>query len=145
MFVSLPEWSTVARRPLVHAAIVALSLGCTTRDRPITPSGTTGPGGGSAIPLVTITDPGGDTVVTEGQSILIRGNVQDDLAVDSIFIDVQGGSSSILPLDVNGPVVPFEFQISTAGLAGTVVTISITANDEDGNTGGPAVRLLSVR
>ena len=130
-----------ARRALL-AGIAVFALGCTSRDRPITP---TDPGGGSVIPLITITEPGSDTVVSEGATLVIVGEVQDDVGVDSIFFDIQGASFNLPPTNVAGPTVSFQFVLPTTGLAGTVVTISITATDDDGNQGGPTRRLLSIQ
>jgi hypothetical protein len=87
-----------ARRALLLAGIAAFAIGCSGRDRPVTP---TGPGG-SVEPLITITEPGSETVT-------------------------------------------FSFTVPTTGLAGTVLTISVTAKDEDGNQGGPTRRLLSIQ
>jgi hypothetical protein len=132
-----------ALRALSFLGITALVWGCGDRERPITP---TGPGNaGPAIPLVTITAPGGDTTVARDTFLVIMGEVQDDVAVDSIFFDITGAQFSILPVDVDGTVVPYSFPISTTGLGGGQITISITAKDEDGNFGGPAVRILSVQ
>ena len=130
-----------ARRALLLAG-VAFAMGCTSRDRPITP---TDPGGGSVIPLITITEPGSDTVVSEGVTLVIVGQVQDDVGVDSIFFDIQGALFNLPPTNVDGVTVSFQFVLATAGLAGTVVTISVTAKDVDGNQGGPTRRLLSIQ
>lgn len=131
-----------ARRALLLAGVAAFAMGCTSRDRPITP---TDPGGGSAIPLITITEPGSDTVVSEGVTLVIVGEVQDDVGVDSIFFDIQGALFSLPPTNVDGKTVSFQFTLATTGLAGTVVTISVTAKDVDGNQGGPTRRLLSIQ
>ena len=124
-----------ARRALLLAGIAAFAMGCSSRERPITP---TDPGGGSAIPLITITEPGSDTVV-------IIGEVQDDVGVDSIFFDLQGAPFNLPATNVDGETVSFQFTLATTGLAGTVVTISVTAKDIDGNQGGPTRRLLSIQ
>lgn len=131
-----------ARRALLLAGIAAFAIGCSGRDRPITP---TGPGGGPVAPLITITEPGSDTVVSEGVTLVIVGEVQDDVNVDSIFFSLQGAPFNLLPANVDGELVSFQFTLPTAGLAGTVVTISVTAKDDDGNRGGPTRRLLSIQ
>jgi hypothetical protein len=130
-------------RALAFLGITACVWGCGDRERPITPTGSGT--GGPAIPLVTITAPGGDTTVARDTFLVIIGEVQDDITVDSIFFDITGAQFSILPVDVDGTVVPYSFPISTTGLGGTQITISITAKDEDGNLGGPATRILSVQ
>lgn len=117
-------------------------MGCSGRDRPITP---TAPGGGAVIPLITITQPGSDTVVTEGATLVIVGEAQDDVGVDSLFFDIQGAPFSLPATNVDGEMVGFSFPLPTVGLAGTVLTISVTAKDEDGNQGGPTRRLLSIQ
>lgn len=136
----------------VSRALPALSLagvfaiaGCGDRERPTTPSGPAGGGGGPAIPLVTINAPGADTTVARDTFLVVRGEVQDDISVDSIFFDITGAQFSFLPADVDGPLVPYSFTFSTAGLGGSQITISISAKDEDGNLGGPATRILSVQ
>jgi hypothetical protein len=131
-----------ARRALLLAGIAAFAMGCSSRDRPITP---TGPGGGSEVPLITITEPGSDTVVSEGVTLVIIGEVQDDVSVDSLFIGIQGAPFNLPPTNVDGETVLFQFTLATTGLAGTVVTISVTAKDEDGNLGGPTRRMLSIQ
>ena len=131
-----------ARRALLLTGIAAFAVGCSGRDRPITP---TGPGGGEVIPLIIITQPGSDTVISEGTTVVIIGEALDDVGVDSIFFDIQGAPFALPPTNVDGETVTFSFTIPTTGLAGTVVTISITAKDEDGNQGGPTRRLLSIQ
>ncbi len=131
-----------ARRALLLAGIAAFAVGCSGRDRPITP---TGPGNGSVVPLITITEPGSDTVVTEGATLVIIGEVQDDVNVDSIFFSIRGAPFNLPPTNVDGETVLFQFTLPTTGLAGTVVTISVTAKDDDGNQGGPTRRLLSIQ
>ncbi len=131
-----------ARRALLLAGIAAFTMGCSSRERPTTPND---PGGGSVIPLITITEPGSDTVVSEGVTLVIVGEVQDDVGVDSIFFDIQGAPFNLPPTNVDGKTVSFQFPLGTAGLAGTVVTISVTAKDDDGNQGGPTRRLLSIQ
>ena len=127
------------------ATLAAAVTACGDRERPITPTGGGGGGGGPVIPLVTIIEPSADTVVPRDTALVIKGEVQDDLSVDSIFIDIQGAPFSIPPTDVSGTLVPYSFTFTTAGLGGTQVTISVSAKDEDGNLGGPAVRILSVQ
>jgi hypothetical protein len=123
-----------------------LVLGCSERDRPITPTGAGGSGStGPIIPVVTISAPGRDTIVPPDQTLLIRGDVVDDFGVDSIFIDIQGAPFTFAGSNVDGPLVLWSFTLSTTGLADSVLTISVTAKDEDGNVGGPAVRVLSVQ
>jgi len=130
-----------ARRALLLAGIAAFAIGCSGRERPITP---TGPGG-SVEPLITITEPGSDTVVSEGATVVIFGEAQDDVSVDSIFFSLQGAPFALPPTNVDGKTVTFSLTVPTAGLAGTVLTISVTAKDEDGNQGGPTRRLLSIQ
>ena len=129
---------------LSMVGIAAIVWGCSSRDRPTTLSGPGGTGGPS-IPLVTIIAPGGDTTVARDTFLVIKGEVRDDLAVDSIFFDITGARFSILPVNVDGTLVPYSFTISTVGLGGAQITISISAKDEDGNLGGPATRVLSVQ
>ena len=96
-------------------------------------------------PLITITEPGSDTVVSEGATVVIFGEAQDDVSVDSIFFSIQGAPFALPPTNVDGETVTFSFTVPTTGLAGTVLTISVTAKDEDGNQGGPTRRLLSIQ
>ena len=126
-------------------ASVAAVAGCGDRERPVTPSGPAGGGGGPTIPLVTIDAPGADTTVARDTFLVIRGTVQDDISVDSIFFDITGAQFSFLPADVSGILVPYSFSFSTVGLGGSQIVISISAKDEDGNLGGPATRILSVQ
>ncbi len=142
MFVSSIPGMDRARRALLLAGIVAFAVGCSGRDRPITPSG---PGGGTVVPLITITQPGSDTVISEGTTVVIFGEALDDVGVDSIFFDIQGAPFALPPTNVDGETVTFSFTVPTTGLAGSVLTISITAKDEDGNQGGPTTRLLSIQ
>jgi hypothetical protein len=142
MFVSPISGMDRARHALLFVGIAAFAVGCSGRDRPITP---TGPGGGEVVPLITITQPGSDTVISEGTTVVIFGEALDDVGVDSIFFDIQGASFALPPTNVDGETVTFSFTVPTTGLAGSVLTISITAKDEDGNQGGPTTRLLSIQ
>jgi hypothetical protein len=142
MFVSLIPMIHRARRALLLASVAAFAVGCSGRDRPITP---TGPGGGEVVPLITITQPGSDTVISEGSTVVVIGDAQDDIGVDSIFFTIQGAPFALPPTNVDGATVTFSFTVPTSGLAGSVLTISITAKDEDGNQGGPTRRLLSIQ
>lgn len=76
---------------------------------------------------------------------MIRGDVLDDQGVDSVFFDIAGASFTIPPVNVDGAVVLWSFTLQTAGLAGDLLTISVTAKDLDGNYGGPTTRLLSIQ
>ena len=135
-----------ARRALLLAGVAVFVMGCSDRDRPITPTGAGGGGStGPVIPVVTITYPGSDTVITAGPTLLVQGDVVDDFSVDSLFIDMQGAPFTFTASNVDGPLVLFSFTLPTAGLADSVLTISVTAKDEDGNLGGPAIRVLSVQ
>lgn len=121
--------------------LFGLLAGCGQRDRPTGPNGT----GPITIPLITILTPGADTSVTAGDQVLVSGVITDDTGVDSLYIDIVGGQSSFLPSDVAGKVVPFGFNVTTTGLAGRVIEITIQATDIDGNRSDPTTRTLSVQ
>lgn len=135
-----------ARRALLLAGVAVFVVGCSERDRPITPTGAGGSGStGPVIPVVSITHPGSDTVVAAGPTVLVQGDAVDDHSVDSLFIDIQGAPFAFTASNVDGPLVLFSFTVPTGGLADSVLILSVTAKDEDGNIGGPAVRVLSVQ
>ncbi|MEO8199805.1 MAG: Ig-like domain-containing protein [Gemmatimonadota bacterium] len=100
-----------------------LFLACSGRDRLTFPTSDDGLG-----PDVTITDPSQDTTVSAGPAALIAGRVVDSDGIDTVYFDVQGGLSSFPPLLANGAdTVTFSLPVTTNGLAGSTITIAISA------------------
>ncbi len=129
---------------MVVAALI-LAAACTTeRDRPTGPSAPTTPGF-PLTPLVLIDKPAADTVVAEGDQVLIEGTVAAAAGLDSLFVEVIGSSFSFPPQGVSGQEIGFQFPLATTGLAGVRLEIRVSALDMVGNLGGPVIRVLSVQ
>lgn len=123
-----------------------LLVGCASdRDRPTGPSGPVGNPELPATPLILIDKPAADTVVTDGDQVLIEGSVAAAAGLDSLFVEIIGSNFSFPPQSVSGNEVGFQFPLQTQGLAGTRLEIRVSAVDLDGNSGGPVIRVLSVQ
>lgn len=97
-------------------------------------------------PQVVILDPGQDTTVTAGPAALVRGMVTDPAGIDTVRLDVQGGLSSFPPLAAEGDdTVTFQLPITTTGLAGTTITVRISAINLDGVVSDTAVRHITIQ
>ncbi len=123
------------------AGLALLLLACSARDRLTFPDLNDGEG-----PSVTITDPGQDTTVSAGAAALISGRVVDDGGIDTVYFDVQGGLSSFPPLVANGTdTVTFSLPLTTTGLSGATILISVFAVNLAAIHGDTATRQVIVQ
>lgn len=127
----------------IAGGCAAVLLGCETRDRLTFPEGpdtTSGEG-----PRITIDVPGGDTTVPAGPNFFVTGLVTDQTGLDTVYYLTEGGLSSFPPTIGGGTSLRFGLPLTTNGLSGTTITVTIFATDRDGNRGDTAVRLVTVQ
>ena len=118
------------------AALAAL-MSCGERDRLIFP--VENPGNGSG-PTTEINHPAApDTVVFDGELLIVQGRAYDADGVESVVIEIGGANQQFSPIQGGGQdTVDFSLQLSTLGLAGATVALRIHSIDLLGDE-GPAV------
>lgn len=130
-----------ARTPLVWGVLLTLVSGCNERDRLTFPTSSDGLG-----PAVTIFAPSADTTVSPGPNALVNGRVVDQDGIDTVYFDVQGGLTSFNPFIAQGvDTVTFQLPITTNGLSGTIITVSVSGVNLAGLHGDTAVRHITVQ
>lgn len=132
----------VFRRELRWAA-VALLAGCGTRERFVFPVENPGDGDG---PTTEITSPGfADTVVTEGDLLIIQGRTYDPDGVDTVYFAVGGVNQGFAPLLGEGKdTVEFAAQLSTIGHSGATVIFQAFGVDMLGQQGSIVSRQIHI-
>lgn len=127
-------------RPAFLAA--GLLVACNERDRITFPTSVDGLG-----PSVTITLPSTpDSTVPEGPNAFVTGRVDDPDGIDSVYFDVAGGLTQFPPLRAQGDeFVSFALPLTTTGLAGDTIRVSVYATDRIGIRGDTARRRLIVQ
>lgn len=132
----------IFRRRLWWAAL-ALSAGCSTRERFVFPVENPGDGDG---PSTEITHPAsGDTVVTEGDLLIIEGRSFDPDGVDTVYVAVGGVNQGIPPIDGEGQdTVNFSAQLSTIGHSGATVIVQAFGVDLLGQRGSTVSRQIHI-
>src|SRR5262249_5605799 len=135
-----PGWAI--RRGLWWVAL-ALLPGCGTRDRFVFPSENPGNGQG---PVTEVTQPGAaDTVVTEGDLLLIQGRSYDADGVDTVYLAVGGVNQGFAPILGQGEdTVDFSAQLSTIGHSGATVIVQAFAVDLLGQQGSIVSRQIHI-
>jgi Bacterial Ig domain len=122
--------------------LTLLLAACGERERLTFPSNEPGDEIG---PVTTIDHPAADTVVTEGDLMVVVGRTFDDSGVDTVYFQLEGSSQSFLPFAAGGDdTVTFGLPITTVGLSNKTVTVRIFGVDIDGHRGGPVSRRLSI-
>jgi hypothetical protein len=122
---------------------LALLAGCGTRERFVFPSENPGDGQG---PITEITQPAAaDTVVTEGDPLIIQGRSSDTDGVDTVYIAVGGVNQGFAPILGQGKdTVDFAAQLSTIGHSGAVVIVRVHGVDLLGQQGSPVSRQIRI-
>lgn len=119
-----------------------LLAACDERERLTFPSNEPGNDVG---PVSNIEQPGRDTVITEGDLLLVSGRTFDDNGVDTVYFRVTGSNQTFLPFAAEGDdTVTFGLSISTIGLNNRTVTVEVQGVDLEGNRGEAATRRLSI-
>jgi hypothetical protein len=124
-------------------AALAMLAGCGTRDRFVFPVENPGDGQG---PITEITQPGtADTVVTEGDLLIIQGRSFDADGVDTVYIAVGGVNQGFAPIDGEGQdTVDFAAQLSTIGHSGATVVVQAFGVDLLGQQGAVVSRQIHI-
>lgn len=132
----------VPRRVFWSVAAAAL-LGCGERDRLTFPSENPGNGAG---PVTEIDHPGApDTVVVEGDLLIISGRTFDPDGVDTVYIEVGGVSQGFAPIIGDGAdTVTFGLQLSTLNHSGATVVIRAHGVDLLGDQGNIVFRQIHI-
>ena len=123
--------------------VAAVLAGCGERDRLTFPVENPGDGSG---PSTNITRPAvTDTVVIEGDLLILTGYSVDPDGIDSVFFEVSGANQSFSPIEGNGAdSVAFALQLSTIGNSGGTILVRAYANDGVGDLGPAAVRSIKI-
>ena len=135
-------FSALARQRLVWAAVGVL-VACGERDRITFPEPNPGNGTG---PFTTVTHPAvTDTVVVEGDLLILSGYSLDPDGVDTVYFDVSGTVQGFSPLLGHGDdSVPFAIQFSTLGNSGGTIVVHAFAVDVLGQVGTTALRQIHI-
>jgi hypothetical protein len=129
-------FSMIPGRAFRWAAVAAL-VGCGERDRLVFPVEDPGNGDGPTTEVNRPAVP--DTVVAEGELLIVQGRAYDADGVDAIFIEIGGANQEFAPIQGEGQdTVAFALQLSTLGLGGATVVVRIHSVDLLGDE-GPAV------
>ena len=122
---------------------VAVLAACGQRDRLTFP--TENPGDGSG-PTTEITHPAvPDTVVIEGDLLIVQGRTYDADGVDTIYVEVGGANQGFAPIQGGGAdTVDFALQLSTLNLSGATVSLRIYGVDLLGDQGAPVSRQIRI-
>src|SRR6266540_5915181 len=112
----------------IRWAAVAVLVGCGTRDRLTFP--TENPGNGSG-PITEITHPGTpDTVVIEGDLLIVQGRTFDADGVDTVYFELGGVNQGFSPITGRGKdTVDFSLQLSTINSGGATVVLRVHGVD----------------
>jgi len=132
----------VPPRAIWWGALVVLAA-CGQRDRLTFP--TENPGDGSG-PITEITHPASpDTVVIEGDLLIVQGRTYDADGVDTVYFEVGGLSQGFAPIQGEGAdTVDFAMQLSTLNHSGATVLIRVYGVDLLGDQGTPVSRQIRI-
>ena len=124
-------------------AALALLAACSTRERFVFPVENPGDGQG---PVTVITRPGtADTVVREGDLLILQGRSIDADGVDTVYIAVGGINQGFAPIDGEGQdTVDFAAQLSTIGHSGATVFVQAFGVDLLGQQGSIVSRQIHI-
>ena len=142
-FQSRPGYfSLVARRWRFWLALGVLA-GCAERERLTFPVENPGDGIG---PFTSITHPSvPDTIVIEGDLLIVNGYSLDPDGIDTLYFEVGGAGQGFAPLRGKGAdSVPFALQLSTIGHYGGTFLIRAYAVDMVGDRGAASVRSIRI-
>jgi hypothetical protein len=135
-------FSMIPGRAFRWAALATL-VSCGERDRLVFPVENPGDGTG---PTTEITQPGADdTVVVEGDLLILRGRTYDADGVDTVYFEVGGANQGFSPIEAEGEdTVDFALQLSTLNLGGATVVVRIHGVDVLGQQGSPVSRQIRI-
>jgi hypothetical protein len=121
----------------------AALLGCGERDRLTFPSENPGDGSG---PVTEIDRPSApDTVVVEGDLLIIQGRSFDPDGVDTVYVEVGGVNQGFAPIIGDGAdTVSFALQLSTLNHSGATVTVHAHGVDLFGDQGNIVIRQIHI-
>jgi hypothetical protein len=120
-----------------------LLVACDERERLTFPSNE--PPGDIVSPITTIDHPAVDSVITEGDLVVLSGRTIDATGVDTVYFLTRGTNQSFHPFAAGGEdTVTFGLPISTIGLSNANVTIEIYGVDLEGHQGSHAIRRLTI-
>lgn len=124
------------------AALAAL-VSCGERDRLVFPVENPGDGTG---PTTEINHPAADdTVVVEGDLLVVRGRTYDADGVDTVYFEVGGANQGFSPIAAPGrDTVDFALQFSTLNLGGATVVVRVHGVDMLGQQGSPVSRQIRI-
>lgn len=125
------------------ALAAALALACGQRDRLTFP--TENPGNGAG-PVTEIDHPAAaDTVVIEGDLLILQGRCYDPDGVDTVYFEVGGTSQGFAPkLGGGADTVEFALQLSTLNLSGATVIVRAYGVDRLGTQGTAVSRQIRI-
>jgi hypothetical protein len=139
-----PPFRPGSRSPLAGGLLcLAIGLvGCNQRERLTFPNAVNGVG-----PKVVINNPSQDTTVTAGPAALIAGKVFDEAGIDTVYFDVQGGLAGFPPFVADGilDTMSFVLPVTTNGLAGSTITVSVFGTNLAGTRGDTVSRRITVQ
>jgi hypothetical protein len=135
-------FSMIPGRAFRWAALAAL-VSCGERDRLVFPVEDPGDGEGPTTEVNRPTAP--DTLVPEGELLIVQGRAYDPDGVDVIIIEIGGANQQFSPIQGQGEdTVAFALQFSTLGLGGATVALRIHAVDLLGDEGSSVNRQIRV-
>jgi hypothetical protein len=117
-------------------------IGCATRERLTFPSET----GDGVGPTTEFTRPGApDTVVIEGDLLIVQGRSFDPDGVDTIYISIGGVNQAFAPILGHGKdTVDFSVQLSTINNSGATVIVEVFGVDLFGDHGTTVSRQIHI-
>jgi hypothetical protein len=135
-------FSMIPGRAFRWVALAAL-VSCGERDRLVFPVEDPGDGEG---PTTEINHPAApDTVVFEGELLVVQGRTYDPDGVESVVIEIGGANQQFSPIQGGGEdTVDFALQLSTLGLGGATVALRIHGVDLLGDQGSPVNRQIRI-
>jgi hypothetical protein len=129
-------------RVKLWVGIALLLAGCDDRERLTFPSENPGTDVG---PVTTIDHPAEDSVITEGDLVVVAGRTVDPNGVDTVYFEVDGGSQTFLPFAAGGEdTVTFGLPITTIGFSGVTISVRVVGVDLEGHRGSSVSRRLSI-
>ena len=124
-------------------AAVAAVIGCGTRDRLVFPSENPGDGVGPTTEVLQPASP--DTVVVEGDLLILQGRSYDPDGVDTVYIAIGGLSQGFAPILGQGKdTVDFAVQLSTINHSGATVLVQVHGVDVFGDQGSIVNRQIHI-
>ncbi len=86
-----------------------------------------------------------DTVVVEGDLIIIQGRAYDPDGIDTVYFEVGGTNQGFSPLrGLGADTVDFALQLSTLNFSGATVLLRAYGVDLLGSQGAPVSRQIRI-